>query len=204
MVHAFTDNVCEKLCCEWKLLNSSGVSRAVVDDKVEKLEDDMLVEEVMESVVEDVRKVKAESMIDEATDSVVEAVDCRLGSKEVATVVKSALADNPAFSEDDMVTDTASSKDVARVADKCVAVEGAVSTGLEEALSALIMSAAFARKLGSHSCALESILSHLLCNSIHYGLQMCSWDHREDPCVDHPQILRAYANLGSVLAPQGR
>ena len=110
----------------------------------------------MESVVDDVRKVKAESVVDEATDSVVDAMDCRLGTKEVA-IVELALADNPAFSEDDMVTDTASSKDVARVADKCVAVEGAVSTGLEEILSALMMSAAFARKLGSHSCALESI-----------------------------------------------
>lgn len=112
----------------------------------------------MESVVEDVRKVKAESIVDEATGSVVEAMDCRLGSKEVATVVKLALADNPAFIEDDMVTDTASSKDVARVADNCVAVEGAVSTGLEETLSALMMSAAFARTLASHSCALESVL----------------------------------------------
>ena len=186
------------------MLDSSEVSRAVVDVKVEKLEDDMLVEDVMESVVEDVRKVKAESMVDEATDSVVEAMDCRLGSKVVATVVKSALADNPAFSEDDVVTDIASSKDVARVADKCVAVEDAVSTGLEETLSALMMSAAFARKLGSQSCALESVFSHLLCNSIYYGLQMCSWDHREDPRVDHPQILCAYANLESVLALQGR
>ena len=156
MVNAFTDDVCDKPCCEWRMLDSSGVSREVVDDKVEKLEDDMLVDEVMESVVEDARKVKAGSMVDEATDSVVEAMDCRLGSKEVATVVKSALADNPAFSEDDMVTDTASSKDVARVADNCVAAEGAVNTGLEETLSALMMSAAFARRLGSHSCALES------------------------------------------------
>ena len=130
------------------MLDSSGVSRAVVDDKVEKLEDNVL--------VEDVRKVKAASMVDEVTDSVVEAMDCRLGSKEVDTVVKSALADNPAFSEDDMVTDTASSKDVARVADNCVAAEGAVCTGLEETLSALMMSAAFARKLDSHSCVLES------------------------------------------------
>ena len=138
------------------MLDSSGVSRAVVDDKVEKLEDDMLVDEVMESVVDDVRKVKAGPMVDEATDSVVEAIDCRLGSKDVATVVKSALADNSTFSEDDMVTDKASSKDVDRT-DNCVAVEGAVITGLEETLSALMMSAAFARKLGSHSCALESI-----------------------------------------------
>ena len=133
------------------MLDSRGVYRAVVDDKVEKLEDDMLVDEAMKSVVEDVRKGKAGSMADEATDSVVEAMDCRFCSKDVATVVESALADNPAFSEDDMVTDTASSKDVARVADNCVAVEGAVSTGLEETLSALMMSAAFARKLGSHS-----------------------------------------------------
>lgn len=155
MVNAFSDNVCEKLGCELKLLDSSGVLGAVVDEKVEKLEDKMLVEEVIESVVEGVRNVKAGSMVDGATDTLVEAMDRGIGTKEVATIVALALAGNPTFIEDDMVTDTASPKDVARVADKCVAVEGAVGTGLEEKLSALMMSAAFARQLDSDSYALE-------------------------------------------------
>ena len=155
VVNASTDNVCEKLCCELKLLDSGGVLRAVVDEKVEKLEDKMLVEEVMESVVEDVGNIIAGSVVKVATDSIVEAMDRGIGTKEVATIVESALADNPGFIEDDVVTDTASPKDVARVSDKCVAVEGAVGTGLEEPLSALMMSAAFARKLGSDSYTLE-------------------------------------------------
>ena len=128
-----------------KLLDSSGILRAVVDEKAEKLEDKMLVVEVMESIVEDVRNVKAGSMFDGVTDTVVEAMDRGIGTKEVATIVALALASNPTFIEDEMVTDTASPKDVANVADKCVAVEGAVGTGLEEKLSALMMSAAFAK-----------------------------------------------------------
>lgn len=41
---------------------------------------------------------------------------------------------------------------------------------------------------------------YLLCYSVYDGLQMCSWDYREDTRVHYPQVLRTYTHRGVSMA----
>lgn len=81
------------------------------------------------------------------------------GTEEVARIVESAIVDKVAIVGDDVGTalvGTATSEDVARAVDKAVAIEDGAGTALEERLSALMMSAAFAITLDPYSSKVES------------------------------------------------
>lgn len=141
---------------------------------------------VDEVIVEIAELVVDEFGVEVATDRTVEVVDGVTGTKEGARTVESAIVDKGtivegnvgsalneaatpedvisavdeiAVAEDDVGTalvETTTAKDVARTVDKAVAAEDSVGTVLEERLSALIMSAAFARALDSYPQGLET------------------------------------------------
>ena len=70
-------------------------------------------------------------------------------TEEEARIVKSAIVDEAVIVEDDVelaLVETATPKEVARTVDRTAATEDGVGTALEERLSALMMSAAFAER----------------------------------------------------------
>lgn len=143
------------------------------------------VEEAVDCTAEIAEKVIEESGVELATDCTVEVVDGVTGTEEVARTVESATIDDGtlvdgdvgtalnevatpddvtrtvemvAVVEDDVgsaLVETATPRDVARTVEKAIDVEDGVGTALEEKLSALIMSAAFARVLGSDKMKVE-------------------------------------------------
>ena len=145
-----------------------------------------IVEEAIDCTAEIAKKVIEESGVELATDCTVEVVDGVTGTEEVARTVESATIDDGtlvdgdvgtalnevaapdevtgtvetvAVVEDDVgsaLVETATPRDVARTVEKTVDVEDDVGTALEERLSALIMSAAFARVLGSDKMKVET------------------------------------------------
>lgn len=140
---------------------------------------------VEEAIVEIVAEFVEESGIEVATDSTVEVVDGVTGVEEVVGTVESAAVDKSTvvevevgtaldegtapeevtrtvdeaeFAKDDVGTalvGKTTPEDVARTVDKTEVAEDVVGTALEERLSALMMSAAFARALGSYPKKLE-------------------------------------------------
>lgn len=136
---------------------------------------------VEEAIVEIAEEVIEESGAELTAECTVEVVGGVTGTEEVAKTVESAIVDKNTAVEGDVVialnevatpeevsssidgvvvaeedvgtalVETATSKDVARTVGETVAVEDSVGTALEERLSALMMSAAFTKALGTYS-----------------------------------------------------
>ena len=112
--------------------------------------DGSMVEDAIDWTVEFSEKVMGISWVEVAIDCSVEVVDGITESGEVVRVVRSAIVDEVEIIEDDVgiaLVGIVTLRDVAKTLDKTVATGDGVGTALEERLSALMMSAAFARVL---------------------------------------------------------
>ena len=226
MVNATTDDVCDELGCELRLIDSAGLAENVADENTEKLANKVLVEgnkkadwesgplnsaevcemvggeyadelgdktvvdnniacnvevgealavvdmaiektavlakdvadvsiveEAIEFIVEVAENTTEESEAEVAADCMGEIVNGVTGTEEVPMVVESATIDKGTVVEDDVGTalvEAVALEDMARIVETAVNVEDGVGTALEERLSALIMSAACVRRLGSY------------------------------------------------------
>ena len=111
-----------------------------------------IVEVAIERTIEIVEELVEISWVEIAIDCSVEVVDGMIVTEEGARIVKSEIVDEVVIAEDDVgmaLVETATPKEVARTVDRIEATEDGVGTALEERLSALMMSAAFARTLAS-------------------------------------------------------
>lgn len=125
----------------------------------EEVADVLIIEEAREGIIDVDEKVIEESGIEVATDCTVGVVDDVTGTEKVTRIVESAMDDRVTIVEDDVGTalvETATPEEVARTVGETVAVEDGAGTALEERLSALMMSAAFARPLDSYPEELTS------------------------------------------------
>ena len=112
----------------------------------------MIVEEAIERTTENAEEFVEISWVEIAIDCSVEAVDAMIVAEEGARIVKSEIVDDIGIVEEGVGTalvEKATPKEVARTVDRIEATEDGVGTALEERLSALMMSAAFAKTLAS-------------------------------------------------------
>ena len=121
---------------------------AELADEVVDEANESIVGEAVECTTEIVEELVEISWIEIAIDCSVEVVDGMIMTEERAMIVKSEIIDEVVIVEDDVgmaLVETATPKGVARTVDRIEATEDGVGTALEERLSALMMSAAFAR-----------------------------------------------------------
>lgn len=161
-----TDSIEEETVVECNTICIVEVGEAlaanrVIDVAIEKgaeltkeVVDISIVEEAMDCIVRSADEVIEVFGVVVAKDWRGELVDGETGNEEVACIVEPAIVDEATIIEDGVGTalaETADLKDMARTADKTVLVEDGDVKELEETLSALMMSAAFARVLNSCS-----------------------------------------------------
>ena len=159
----------------------------VVDEAIVKIAE-LTGENVDVSKVEKAREsvVKLAALIERygvevAMDWNFELVDGVSITEDAAVTVKSTVVAVVAIIEDDVAT----------VLVETIAAEDDIAVVLAERLSALMMSAAFVGVLDL-CFTNEKRISYLFCYTVYDGLQVCSWNYREDPSIDHSQILRPY------------
>lgn len=132
------------------------IDNGVVDvaiDKIAKLDEEIadvsIVEETTEGPVDIAERLVEESRVEVAMSSI-EVGDGVCVTEEMASIVESATVEMVSMIEDDVGTalvETATPEDVARIVDRTVSIKDGEGTALEERLSALMISAAFARVL---------------------------------------------------------
>ena len=200
--------------------NTAEVSREVADVSI--------IEESVERVVDVAREVIEDSASELIADCTGE-VENGVTGTEVAKTVEPAIVNEGSVDEGDVgpgldeaatpkevtraveeitviddefgaaLVATATPNDVAWTVDKAVDGEDGDGTALEDRLSALMMSAAYARILDCTNGRLN-LGFYLLCNPVYDGLQMRRWDKWEDSRVHYPQILRTYTHCGVSMA----
>ena len=120
-------------------------------DLAKYVADVFIVGEAMECIAEKAEMMIEESGVEVAIDCTVEGVDVVSGT-EVARIVEFTIVDKAAIVEDDVgsvLVEMETPRDMARTVGRTVGVEDGTGTALDERLSALMMSAAFARILES-------------------------------------------------------
>ena len=128
------------------------VVRETTAELGDEVANESIVEEAIEGITEIVEELVVKSWVEIAIDCSVEVADGMIVTEEGARIVKSEIIDEAVVAEDDVgmaLVETATLKEVARTVDRIEATEDGVGIALEERLSALMMSAAFARTLAS-------------------------------------------------------
>ena len=121
----------------------------MVREKTAELGDEVANESIVEVAIERTIEI-VEELVEISWVEI--AIDCSVVVVDGARIAKSEIVDEVVIVEDDVgmaLVETATPKEVARTVDRIEATEDGVGTALEERLSALMMSAAFARTLAS-------------------------------------------------------